>query len=554
MIPIHRISGPLLRAAARAVRTQAGAAAAYHTFRKELAIHQLEALPPEARGDLPLHNRPLQARAPRQVEDRALPPPPAPWSGTSASYVEAYRSGRATPEAVALDRVRAARELERHQPSVGPFYDSVDEARWRAEAVESAERYRRGQTLGPFDGVPYAVKEQIGVDGLARQGGTRYLARTPSEDGTCVGRMRGAGAVVLGTTSMTEFGMNPMGHSRHRNLPKNPHDTTRLAGGSSTGSGVAVATGLLPFAIGADGGGSIRIPAAMNGVFGIKPTWGRVSRAGDISGGSVAHVGPLASSTADLARVLEAIGGPDPRDGETERAPATTPGMFTRAIGRGVRGLRIAVDEGEWRDASDAVARAGREALGLLEREGAVLVPTRIPLAAQAPAIGFMTIGLETCGLLRQDFATKRAEWSWDLQVTMAALHRASAADYVDAQRLRSGLRRAVADVFATVDLIALPTTVTTAAAATDAEMTGFLDTTLLQGLCRFNFLGNLTGLPALSAPVGVDAAGLPIGLQLLGDAWDEATVLAAAAHLERTGGAVVRRPRVAAPCALVVS
>src|SRR5207302_3801376 len=129
--------------------------------------------------------------------------------------------------------------------------------------------------------------------------------------------VRAAGAITIGTTPMTEFGMTPNGANSKRTMPRNPHATDRIAGGSSTGTGVAVATGLVPFGLGADGGGSIRIPAAINGVFGIKPTWGRVSRAGDVSRGSVTHVGPLASSTLDLARVLELIGALDPDDRET---------------------------------------------------------------------------------------------------------------------------------------------------------------------------------------------------------------------------------------------
>src|SRR5206468_9459425 len=143
----------------------------------------------------------------------------------------------------------------------------------------------------------------------------------------------------------TEFGMTPIGANPKRPMPRNPHATDCVAGGSSTGSGVAVATGLVPFAIGCDGGGSIRIPSAINGVFGIKPTWGRISRFGDSATGSVAHLGPLAGSTLDLARMLEVCGGEDPRDPETAGSPGIEPGSLVRALGRGVKGLKIAVCE-----------------------------------------------------------------------------------------------------------------------------------------------------------------------------------------------------------------
>src|SRR5262249_13970901 len=176
------------------------------------------------------------------------------------------------------------------------------------EAAASTERWRSGNPRGPLDGVPCAVKEEAAVRGLPRCSGTAYVERSArEEDATFVARLRDAGAIVLGTTHMTEHGMTPLGANAMRTMPRNPHATDCVAGGSSTGSGVAVATGLVPFAIGCDGGGSIRTPAALNGVFGIKPTWGRVSREGDSASGSVAHVGPLASSTVDLARVLEQI-------------------------------------------------------------------------------------------------------------------------------------------------------------------------------------------------------------------------------------------------------
>jgi aspartyl-tRNA(Asn)/glutamyl-tRNA(Gln) amidotransferase subunit A len=329
-------------------------------------------------------------------------------------------------------------------------------------------------------------------------------------------------------------------------MPRNPHDPTHVAGGSSTGSGVAVATGLVPFALGADGGGSIRIPSSLNGVFGIKPTWGRVSRAGDLFGGSVAHLGPMASSTADLARVIEVIGAPDPRDPETNTAPALPSGSLVRALGRGVRGLTIGIEENEWSDASPEVQRRGREALAALEKEGARLKQISAPLFRHAPAIGYLCISIETRAELRQDWAEHGDAMSADLQITMAVVKELGGVEFAEALRLRSGLRQEAARVLGEVDLLALPTTVSVAPAVTDAQFeSGFLDAQALAGLCRFNFLGNLTGLPACSAPIGAHD-GLPIGLQLVGDAWDEATVLAACAHLERMGTAVASRPRIA--------
>lgn len=175
-----------------------------------------------------------------------------------------------------------------------------------------------------------------------------------------------------------------------------------------------------------------------------------------------------------------------------------------------------------------------------------MLVPVDLALARYAPAVGYVTISVESRAGLRSEWREHASEMSDDLQLTFAVTDAFSAVEYLDAQRVRAGLRAELARMFLGVDLLALPSTVATAARVTEKEMaSGFLDAKVIDGLCRFSFLGNLTGLPALSAPVGSDGAGRPIGLQLVGDAWDEATVLAAAAHLERIGAARVDRPGV---------
>jgi len=540
------MSGSWLRSLARLARTRAGASALQLALRAELKISELDDLSAAMYGAIALHNRPLAARPPRRLEDLRLALPRAGWSRPSVDFASAYEARRTTPEHVLGRVLENARALERLTPSMRVLQDIAEDDA-NADAEASGDRYRVGAPKGPFDGVCVVIKEQTRVRGLPARGGTSYMDGAPSpDDATIVRRLREAGAIIVGTSSMTELGMTPLGFNPHRKMPRNPHDPTHVAGGSSTGSGVAVATGLVPFAIGADGGGSIRIPASLNGVFGIKPTWGRVSRAGDLFGGSVAHLGPIASSTADLARVLEVIGAPDPRDPETSGAPALPSGTLVKAIGRGVHGLTIGIEEGEWSDASPEVQQAGREALRALEKEGARLKTVSSPLLHHAPAIGYLCISIETRAELRQDWIEHADAMSADLQITMAVVTELGAVEFAEALRLRSGLRREAARMLGEVDLLALPTTVSVAPAVTDAQFeSGFLDAQALAGLCRFNFLGNLTGLPACTAPVGKHGD-LPIGLQLVGDAWDEATVLAACAHLERIGVASASRPKIA--------
>jgi aspartyl-tRNA(Asn)/glutamyl-tRNA(Gln) amidotransferase subunit A len=541
-----RISGRALYAIARLARTRAGARVLRQIFLAETGVAELELLPMSLYGDVPVDNLPLAGRPPRGGEG-ALPLPSPPWSATSETLAQAYRSHQTTPREVVDRALDAARKLAQRQPSVGPIMAYVDEAA-RREADESTERWLRGAPLGPLDGMPTVIKEQTAVRGLPARNGSDLTDASPAtEDATCVARLRAAGAIVLGQTPMTEFGMTPLGFNPKRAMPRNPHATDRVAGGSSTGSGVAVATGLVPFATGVDGGGSVRIPASLCGVFGLKPTWGRVSRHGDCSRGTVAHLGPLASSTLDLARVLEATCGADPGDRQTDLAPPLEERSLVRALSRGVRGLRVGVVDSEWRDASPAVAQAGREAMRALEREGAVLVGVRLELARWAATIGYLSIGMEDVAQQLEGIG-QAAPFNADLAVSYAALCETTAVEYVRAQRLRAGLRLEMARAFADVDLFALPTTATAATRVTDAEFaSGFVDARALDAACRFCFLANVTGLPALNAPVGLDDARLPLGFQLVGDAWDEATVLAAAAHLERIGVAHVPRPRITA-------
>jgi aspartyl-tRNA(Asn)/glutamyl-tRNA(Gln) amidotransferase subunit A len=532
-----------LRALARLARTRAGASLLYAFARGEMRIGDLQRIPSSLLGELALDNRPLAGRPPRESAAAGLPRPPAPWSGTSATMTSAYRAGATTPTRVVEEAFAKARALAARAPSCGPILDAREDGA-RAEAAASSERWRTGRALGDFDGVPILVKEEASVAGLPARGGSDLTDAAPAaRDATLVARLRAAGAIVLGTTMMTEYGMTPLGFNPKRVMPRNPHAPGHLAGGSSTGSGVAVCTGVVPMAVGADGGGSIRIPAALCGVFGIKPTWGRVSRSGDILGGSVGHLGPIASSTLDLARFLEIASGPDPEDSQTDLAPTRTEGSFLAALERGVRGLRIGVAASEWADASIDVATAGRAALQVLASEGAILVDIGLRLARYAAPVGYLTISLEALGE-QMDLFESGAPFNDDLAIAHATIACASATEFVQAQRVRSGLRREVANALRDVDVLALPTTARTAPAVTDAEFNeGLLDSRAVDAMCRFNFLANLTGLPALTAPVGRDESGLPIGLQFVGDAWDEATVLAVGAHLERLGTASPRRP-----------
>ncbi|WP_438041226.1 amidase [Sorangium sp. So ce128] len=543
---VPRLTGRALTAARLAAEAPGSSAALREVMKRSLGIDRLASLPDAFRDDVPAEARPLQAAPPRRWEDAGLGAPPVrDWPRPSVAYAAAYRRGATTPLRVAERALSALEALAAERPCMNIAVATSREATLR-DADASTARHAAGRPRGLLDGVPLLVKDEFDVEGLPTTLGSPCGPQPPApRDAAVVARLRQAGAVFLCKTVLTEWGMSPIGNSVHQRMPHNPHHKERAAGGSSTGSAVGVALGLAPLAASGDGGGSIRAPAALNGVFGIKPTFGRVSRAGDGFKGSVAHAGPIASSTADLARFLDAVASePDPDDDLTAWAPPPPPGGFGARLGAGVRGLRIGVDEAEWRDASTPVASVCWGALRALEREGATLVDVEIPLARHAASIGYLVIGPESLAAFQRAWREQRGLISEDLRVTFSLLSGVTALEQIDAARLRAGMRREVARALAGVDVLALPTTAITAPRYAQAEEgRAFLDPIALDGMCRFAFLGNLTGLPAGTAPVGVDAERLPIGLQILGDAWDEAAVLAVLAHLERSELASARRP-----------
>ena len=546
-LPLGRISGRALAAVVTAVRKTPARAPLTRLLRAQLGIDALRALAPDDRAPLPFSHAPIRAREHHQraSEELALALPST-WPRPVAAFAERYQSGRADPVDVVTRSLAHARRLAGRVPTVGPLCGYDDEQALRA-AHESARRIAQGNARSELEGVPIAIKEEIDTRGFVTRMGSNCLRRAvASTDAVAVARLRAAGAIVIGQTPMTEFGLSPLGGNTHRHMPRNPHDARRLAGGSSTGSAVAVASGVTPLSVGCDGGGSIRIPAALCGVFGLKPSYGRVPQTGHGLPGatSVVHLGPIGTSARDLASFLEYASGPDAEDASSWGAPQHEPGSFTRALGRGVRGLRIGIDEDDWASLADDVAGPGREALDALERAGAVLVGVKLRLARFAAPIGYLTIGVEAFTAMSEIRGRHMDELGQDMQLFLAGLETFRPDDYVDAQRIRSKVRLELAQALRHVDVIAMPATAVAAPTVSDEEARwGFIDPPLLDAMCRFAFLANVTGTPAGVAPVGSDLNGMPVGLQILGDAWDEACVLQVLAHLERIGVARVQRP-----------
>ncbi|MCA9492149.1 MAG: amidase [Myxococcales bacterium] len=393
---------------------------------------------------------------------------------------------------------------------------------------------------GPLRGVPFLLKHMLAeLQGTACTMGTRLrAARMASESSHVVKRYQSAGLVFVGRTNTPELGIKGVTDCVLHGVTRNPWDTTRTPGGSSGGAGAAVAARIVPAAHAGDGGGSIRIPAALNGVYGIKPTFVRVGRSRDPwAFGSTSHLGPIGGSVSDLVDFLIATAGVDPEDPSTLFAPDAhvCADAWRAALGRGVRGCRIGVPQALWDTADPAVAGLARNAVDTLVAEGAELVDLTLPYAEAASAADALVIGSETAANLSDDLVAHGPAFGPELAVILRLMGRVSAGQFLDACRVRAGLRRSLAAVFRDqVDLIALPTTGTVAPRYPLSETgTDILWPEATEAMTRFAFLANLTGVPAGTVPCGL-VDGLPVGLQFVGDAWDEASVLAAMAHCER--------------------
>jgi aspartyl-tRNA(Asn)/glutamyl-tRNA(Gln) amidotransferase subunit A len=543
-LPAGRMSGITLRTVVAAMRHTPARHVVARVLRGQLGIDALSAFPVEMCAALPQSFAPLAARTDHHRASAGLALPSDPETLSGHALAEAYRSGALTPLQVTEHVLGAAEQLKERTPNMNPFY-----ALRREQALEDArastQRHRAGQSRGPLDGLIVPIKEEVDVAGLPTRLGTGWMADTPAErDSVVTARLRAAGAIVVGNTVMTEYGMSPLGANPHRTMPRNVHAPDRLAGGSSTGSTVAVGLGLASVALGTDGGGSIRIPAAYNGLFGLKATYGRVPLTGHgaVAGSSVVHAGPIGTTAADLAHFLEIAAGSDAGDWASTVQPPIARGELHAALARGVKGLVIGVDEEQWAYAPAGIAAPGRAALAALERDGARLVPVRSRLAHHASAIGYLTIGIEAFAALRL-VRTHIGDVGPDLQLTLTGLETFRPDDYVVGQRLRGELRRETARLLSEVDVLALPSTANVAPPITDAEArSGIVDPPALDAASRYVYVGNLTGIPCGTAPVGT-WEGLPVGLQILGDAWDEACVLQVLAHLERIGIARAKRP-----------
>ena len=401
-------------------------------------------------------------------------------------------------------------------------------------AAEQADRaLNSGNSTGPLTGVPVAIKDIIHMDGLpTRCGSPAYPGRPSNHDAAVVGRLREAGAVMVGKTTTHELACGVSSPPA-----ANPWDTARLPGGSSGGSGAAVAAGAVPMALGSDTGGSIRIPASVCGIAGLKPTFGRVSRAGvETLAWSLDHIGPLAATVEDCATTLQVLAGHDPADPPTDPSP---PPDYSAELGRGVDGLRLGVmATPPFSPMQEDVERAFRAAVEHLEGLGACAIPVDIPELTFTLATEFAIVGPEAAAyhrrLLREspELISPGIRELFTIGTIMPSAH------YLKGLGARRIIRDALRRAFDRdrLDAAITPTLPATAALA-DQEMIPYRDMEedVTSSYVRTTAPFNLSGQPALTVPCGFDRDGLPIGLQIAGRPFDEVTILRIGAAYEAT-------------------
>jgi aspartyl-tRNA(Asn)/glutamyl-tRNA(Gln) amidotransferase subunit A len=448
---------------------------------------------------------------------------------TLEAAAEAIRARRLSP--VSLVESCLAR-IEKLEPRLNAFITVTAELA-REQARQAEREIEAGRYKGPLHGIPVAVKDLFATKGIRTTAGSRILADwVPDEDATIVRRLREAGAVFLGKLGLHEFAYGISSVNPHYGDVRNPWDTTKIPGGSSGGSAVAVVAGEAFAALGSDTGGSIRIPASLCGCVGLKPTYGRASLFGAVPlSWSLDHPGPLARSVRDVALTMSVISGYDPRDPVSADRPVSD---LLADIDRGPHQLRVGVPTDHvWDECDPAIAASVRGAIETLARAGAEVREIRWPRAAEYAKAASAILGVEARAYHEGAFPGRSSEYGPLVRARLASQGHVDTETYAWSMKLLLEARAGAADHdLDGVDVLAMPTVPTRAWTIEQAKEVG-----RPSEWTRITRIFDLTGQPAISVPCGMDPDGLPIGLQFAAQLWDEAAALRAARAYELVRG-----------------
>ncbi|MCP3474960.1 AtzE family amidohydrolase [Bradyrhizobium sp. CCGUVB1N3] len=455
---------------------------------------------------------------------------------TAADIAKAVAGGKLS----ALDATEAAlARIKQHDTILNSFTDvTAERARAKARAIDAD--IAAGKKVGPLAGVPFAVKNLFDVAGLPTRAGSKINRdRAPAtRDATLIERMEAAGAVLVGALNMGEYAYDFTGENVHDGPSRNPHDTTRMSGGSSGGSGSAVGGALVPIALGSDTNGSIRVPSSFCGIFGLKPTYGRLSRARSFPFvASLDHLGPFARSVTDLALAYDAMQGPDADD-----AACTTRGVEPVAplLAESISGLRVAIAGGYFQknvfpEAVEAVGRVAK-ALGATQM-------IDIPEAARARAAAYVITTTEGASLHLDRLRKRPNDFDPAVRDRLIAGAMVPAALVDRAQKFRRWYRAQLAEIFRSVDVLLAPATPCTAPKL--GQVTFKLDGVELPVRANIGIHTqpiSFIGLPVVAVPVPLEP--MPIGVQIIAAPWREDVALRVAHALERMGVVSAPSPR----------
>jgi aspartyl-tRNA(Asn)/glutamyl-tRNA(Gln) amidotransferase subunit A len=455
--------------------------------------------------------------------------------GSGGAIAAAIRLGAVS----ARDVTEAAlARIATRNPALNAFTEvTAARALAKADALDAAKA--RGETLGPLAGAPFAVKNLFDVVGLPTRAGSKInRERAPAaKDATLITRLEAAGAVLVGALNMGEYAYDFTGENAHDGPSRNPHDLTRMSGGSSGGSGSAVAGGLASIALGSDTNGSIRVPSSFCGLFGLKPTYGRLSRAGTFPFvASLDHLGPIARSAIDLALSFDAMQGPDASD----PAQAAMAAISTApTLEESVSDLRIARLGGYFARGGDAQAFAAVEIVArALDAERVV----ELPQAERARSAAFLITMVEGAALHLERLRTRPMDFDPDVRDRLVAGAFVPGAWVAQAQKFRRWFHAATMALFRDVDVLLAPATPTQAPLIGQKTFDlGGGETLLRPNIGVFTQPISFIGLPVVAAPVWLDGERLPIGVQIIAAPWREDLALRVARTLEREG--IVRAP-----------
>lgn len=542
-----RLAGRALEAAALALENPATGLLASHKLLQDLGILKFRRAdipePPTVGPDLP-RLASFDGAISTPIDLESIVQGAQPTTGfafeSAAEFYSAYRAGRTDPVTVAERFLAAADRLDTGDGAMHVFIERHAD-RVLAAARESRERYQRNEPLGPLDGVPITVKDELDVAGYYTTAGTRFIKNLASQDAATVARLRKAGAVILGKVNMHEIGIDTTGFNAHYGTPTNPYGPGHYPGGSSSGSAASVAAGFCPISVGADGGGSIRVPAALCGIVGLKATWSRISELGAFPlCASVGHVGPLGATVRDVALAYAIMAGPESADHDSLHQPP----VHLAGLGDDdLRQMRIGFYRPWVEHAVPEVTRAVWDALDAFRERGAEVVEVVIPELDNARIAQAITILAEMATCMERYDAEHRRDYGLGVRINLALARALTARDYVQAQRMRTRFQKHLAKAFEIADVIVSPMTAFPAPAiASDVFPRGESNLDVTSGMMRFAFPTNLSGNPALSVPGGYDSRALPIGIQLIGRPWEEHVLLRVGEVLERR---VVRKPPV---------